>query len=734
MRIILLVGVLSIKSAFSQDYDVLYRTQLHYTPEKNWINDPCGMVYLDGEYHLMYQYNPLGNQWGNMSWGHAISRDMVHWEEQEVALWPDDLGYVFSGGAVVDVQNTAGFGDNAIVAIYTSAGQLQEQSIAYSLDNGRVWTKYEANPVLVNQGNPDFRDPMVFWHDATSKWIMAIAAGDQIEFYSSHDLKSWLFLSAFGKEFGSHDGVWECPDLFKVDKYWILIVSSYGGPAGASGCQYFLGEFDGSRFKLIPQFEQAFKQDLEFPHGLLFEDFEKNTYSGWTVTGDAFGPGPAQGTLSNQMPVSGYRGSYLVNTFYDGDGSIGSLTSRKFKLEYSYINFLIGGGNHPDGCTFNLLIDGEKVRTSTGKNSEKLEWENWDVDEFVNDTVQFLIEDTKTAGWGHINLDHIFLSNSPVVDDRLDAFWVDYGTDNYAGRSFENFPAVDNRRVWLGWMNNWAYASNLPTHPWRGSMTLPRVMEIHETDDGPRLVQTPIGELSNLVESELQYNGGSIVEVNEWINHNNVSGKSYRLMVEFDEFSASAGVHLFKSETQQTSILIDPFNSQLKVDRNSSGVNFFEGLDEIFAPISINGEKISIDIFVDQSALEIFADNGQSVVSLKVFPGRNSNGIEFFGNAKITSVSFYRMESIWNSTRKLLDTQNELEFSIYPNPTYDKVYIPSHIGVLRLTDIAGRKMDPRIIKRNESQELILPQKSGIYILTLVYNRKSFTHKILKKEI
>lgn len=245
--------------------DEAYRPQIHFTPAAHWMNDPNGMVYHKGIYHLFYQYNPNSSVWGPMHWGHATSTDLLHWKRQPVSLYPDSLGTIFSGSAVVDEHNTSGLGRNGeppLVAIYTQhneqdekAGRndFQNQSIAYSLDNGLSWTKYKGNPVLRNPGIRDFRDPKVCWFAARKKWIMTLAVTDHINFYSSPDLLHWTKESEFGAKEGAHGGVWECPDLFPMDydgkTCWVLIVNlNPGGPNKGSATQYFIGDFDGKRF------------------------------------------------------------------------------------------------------------------------------------------------------------------------------------------------------------------------------------------------------------------------------------------------------------------------------------------------------------------------------------------------------------------------------------------------------------------------------------------------------
>lgn len=247
-------------------FDEQYRPQYHFTPPAQWMNDPNGMVYYDGEYHLFYQHYPDSTVWGPMHWGHAVSTDMINWKHLPIALYPDSLGYIFSGSAVVDYQNTSGLGtleNPAMVAIFTyhdpvgaDAGKIdyQTQGIAYSLDKGRTWTKYQNNPVLKNPGIIDFRDPKVFWNEQYQKWTMSLAVKDHITFYSSTNLIDWTLDSKFGHQIGGHGGVWECPDLFPLqdqegNQKWVLLVSiNPGGPQGGSATQYFVGDFDGSAF------------------------------------------------------------------------------------------------------------------------------------------------------------------------------------------------------------------------------------------------------------------------------------------------------------------------------------------------------------------------------------------------------------------------------------------------------------------------------------------------------
>lgn len=246
-----------------------HRPQIHFSPETNWMNDPNGMVYFEGEYHLFYQHYPKETSWGPMHWAHAVSKDLIHWKNLPIALFPDKLGYIFSGSAIIDWKNSSGLGKEGIppmIAIYTyhdaerekqGKDDFQTQGLAYSLDKGRTWIKYAKNPILQNPGIRDFRDPKVIWSEINQKWYMVLAVVDHVNIYSSTNLLSWNFESEFGKDVGSHKGVWECPDLFPMkieDKQktkWVLLVSiNPGAPNGGSGTQYFVGDFDGHEFKI----------------------------------------------------------------------------------------------------------------------------------------------------------------------------------------------------------------------------------------------------------------------------------------------------------------------------------------------------------------------------------------------------------------------------------------------------------------------------------------------------
>ncbi|MFD6094633.1 GH32 C-terminal domain-containing protein [Oerskovia sp. NPDC060338] len=354
-----------------------YRPGYHFSPAENWMNDPNGLVYVVGTYHLYFQHNPSGNGWGNMSWGHATSPDLVTWTEQPLAIGQTmnedgvSVEDIFSGSVVVDHNNTSGFGTSAkppLVALYTSAytqahptlAGKQAQSLAYSTDGGYTWTKYAQNPVL-DRDSQNFRDPKVFWYDGgtpqTSYWVMiAVEATDhQAVLYRSDDLRSWDYLSTFGPA-NSVGGIWECPDLFELpidgnpdNTRWVLVMNlNPGAIGGGSGGQYFVGDFDGVTFT-----SESIVASSEPPQGQVVGAFD-GSWDGWTVRNEPgnelsgpFGITPPTGQVEGQSVVTGFDGTGLVNSFVGGDWPVGSVESPPFVIDREYLGFLVGGGKHP---------------------------------------------------------------------------------------------------------------------------------------------------------------------------------------------------------------------------------------------------------------------------------------------------------------------------------------------------------------------------------------------------
>ncbi len=461
---------LAISSVLSQEtmYREKYRPRFHFSPEAHWMNDPNGLVYYQGEYHLFYQYYPDSTVWGPMHWGHAVSKDLVHWQHLPIALYPDSNGYIFSGSVVVDKNNSSGFqkGKTApLVAIFTyhnmegersGRNNFQTQGIAYSTDKGRTWSKYTGNPVIKNPGARDFRDPKVMWHTASQQWILTLAAGNEIRFYRSADLKHWEHCGSFGADQGEHSGVWECPDLMEIatgqnSSKWVLLVSiGKGAPNGGSGTQYFVGQFDGKTFH-----------------------------------------------------------------------------------------------------------------------------------------------------------------NDNKEETRL---WVDYGTDNYAGVTWSNTP--DQRHIFLGWMSNWQYAQQVPTQPWRSAMTIPRELQLKQTDAGLRLISRPVSETRLL---RKQKNPVSLQENKSYALSQN------ELVLTYPEplsANRSPVIELSNHNGEKLLIGYDPDKAVFFIDRRKMKNQNFSAAFPGFhiAPRQSKNQTITLHLFIDQSSVELFADNGSVVMTDLFFP------------------------------------------------------------------------------------------------------------------
>jgi fructan beta-fructosidase len=485
--------------SFSQTLLEPYRPTFHFSPKTAWMNDPNGLVYYAGEYHLFYQYNPDDIVWGPMHWGHAVSPDLLHWEHLPIALYPDDLGTIFSGSAVIDWHNTAGFGKEAMVAIFTHATTTtQQQSIAYSTDKGHTWTKYQGNPVLEPPSRVlrDFRDPKVFWYGTQDHghWVMALAAGSSILFFTSSDLKTWTSSGGFGITQGATCGVWETPDLFElpvngtpVDKTnesrWVLMVGIGDcAPAGGSGQQYFVGTFDGQTFT---------------------NDNEKDT-----------------------------------------------------------------------------------------------------------------------------------------------VLWADYGPDFYAGQSWSDEPK--GRRIWAGWLNNWKYASTLPTSVWRGALTLPRELGLVQTLEGIRLTQTPISELESLRGESWHWENTTITETTNLLE--NFSGETFEILLEFEVDSKlnRVGFNLRVGNETKTTLGYDIKAKQLFFGRAESGETTFSkdfSLNHL-APLLAQDGIIKLHIILDRASVEMFANDGLVVMTEQIFPDDDATGLELFvesGKVIINKLSIWAL-------------------------------------------------------------------------------------------
>lgn len=476
----------------------LYRPQYHFTPAEKWMNDPNGMVYFEGEYHLFYQYYPDSTVWGPMHWGHAISTDLVSWQHLPVALYPDEHGLIFSGSAVIDWNNTSGLGEGdtpPMVAIFTyhsmegeqaGTNTFQTQGIAFSNDRGRTWEKYQGNPVILNPGIRDFRDPKVSWNDAIQKWIMVLAVRDHVSFYSSPNLIEWTHESDFGADIGNHGGVWECPDLFKMkvkdsdEEKWVLLQSiNPGAPNGGSGTQYFIGDFDGSKFTLD----------------------------------------------------SGYE---------------------------------------------------------------------------------------------------------PEVADGI---WLDYGTDNYAGVTWSDIPKEDGRRLFIGWMSNWQYATIVPTEKWRSAMTISRELQLIKENNNYLLLNIPASEYQSVYKTVKSITNENISGEKSYDLIE--SGKAYQFKTQLANIEEVITFTLSNTLGDKYSFSLDPHNNQVVTDRTQSGATGFhpEFAKAHIAPYEFL-DKLELEVFVDESSVEIFIDNGRMVLTDLVFPD------QLYTNLSVSSGAAVDMSSL----------------------------------------------------------------------------------------
>lgn len=839
-----------------------YRPGLHYTPAKNWMNDPNGMVYFNGTYHLFYQYNPQGPDWGNMSWGHATSTDLMNWTEQPVAIGQtfNDSGQsiedIFSGSIVVDENNSSGLaknGETPLIALYTSAytdknpehAGKQAQSLAYSLDEGTTWEKYEGNPVL-DRNSANFRDPKVFWYEGDtpeeSYWVMvAVEATDyKVVLYKSDNLIDWSYLSEFGGA-NAVGGIWECPDLFPLQvegdpstTKWVLVVNlNPGAVAGGSGGQYFVGDFDGTTFT-----SKTTVEDIPAPQGDVVvpgSDFEGADYGQWTVvntSGNPFGIAPAEGAKGGQQTVNGFQGKGLVNSFSaeagdnatgyvtspeftidsnyisfgvgggkkphvegaqldntppegqllwngfepegdkelltdfgwtldgdftpdrspstaggdyfigdkrintweagpNGDGNIGSMTSPEFTIDGDYLSMLIGGGRRTDGslavqllvngevvrsvtgrdsgllnwqsmdlsdlqgetaqvriydhtdggwghltvdhfvmgdtpavfrseeAAVNLLVDGHVVRSSTGSESEVLDWTTWDVSDLAGEKATIQIVDNVIGGWGHILADHFIATDTPAPSTLEYYDWLDYGRDYYAAVSY--FGAPDGQRIMTGWMNNWMYAGASPVSPWRSAMSLPREVTLVRDGDSYELSQKVVDQAAAYEETSAAVNipGGSLSEGVTPIDE--TSGDMLKIDLSLNMGDASqAGIIVRAPEgagtdaaqaadVPGTEIGYDAGTGKIYVDRTRSGnTDFHPEFSHVSsAPAPLENGLVTLSIYVDRSSVEVFGAGGTRTLTDLIYPDPADQSIALFsegGSASIESLTITPMK------------------------------------------------------------------------------------------
>ncbi len=623
-------------------YKEPHRPQFHFSPKASWMNDPNGMVFYEGEYHLFYQYYPEDIVWGPMHWGHAVSTDLVTWKHLPIALYPDKHGLIFSGSAVIDWNNSSGFGvagKPPMVAIFSyhnmemeRAGKsdlYQTQGIAYSNDKGRSWTKYEGNPVIENPGIRDFRDPKVIWHAASEQWIMALATLNHLQIYASPNLKKWNLISDFGKAIGSHDGVWECPDIFplpyKDGERWVLLQNmNPGNPNGGSGLQYFVGDFNGKDFVVDEAFNQLLaRKEAPIPAGETLDDFE-NGLAMWKQEGETF-------IVKDGMLTS------------SANSTKGIIKSKPFEITKNAINFEIAGSNHRGQTLIALVIDGKRVREAEALNNTKPVWKGWNVANYKGKMAHIELIDQYTKENAYIAIKELRLADEKAYPVLEGSVWADQGRDNYAGVTWSDIPAEDGRRIFLGWMSNWAYAQNVPTERWRSAMTIPRTLALLEVDGIPRLAMEPAVELQQLRKKAIN------LKANETVS---MPASSLMELDLYFTLGATATIEIILSNSlnEKTILGFERSTNQFYVDRTASGKIDFSAdfAFKIFGKRLVDGDDFPLHLFFDVSSVELFADNGLTVFTELFFPNENYTQIEIkTSHADLQTANAWELRGIW---------------------------------------------------------------------------------------
>lgn len=620
-------------SQLRAQYDEPYRPQYHFSPKKGWIGDPDGLVYHEGLYHLFW-------------WGHAVSKDLVHWEELPYPLagGPGDFSY-FSGSVVVDKNNDSGFGDDSMIAFYTRhyPGDSIPETQAISIsEDGIEFNYYQQNPVL-DIGKIFFRDPQVFWHDETKKWIMAVSlpAEQTVQFYGSKNLTSWSFLSDF-KNLGVQNSFWECPDLFKVpiegenEAYrWVLLIGR-----GPNRVQYFVGDFDGEKFT-VDQSTREYLQHGIGMSGKVLEDFE-----GKDLETEA------------SPDRKGYLGKgYLLATKQEGDSMVWE--SGKFRISNPAINFLISGDNDVRSQSIQLIIEGQTRKIATGHGDGLFRWNGWDVSQYMGKEALVRVVNQSTDTDNALSVDQIMLSDQLHATNLEHGLWLDYGNDFYAARTWRDYDGNDKRKVMLGWMGNWEYANLVPSSWGKGFQSIPRTLKLRKTDIGYILAQEPLPQLDQLRSDIFELENVALdkaLAIDEIESFNN----TYEMEAIFT-FSGHSTLELELQKGQDRSLPIT-YDSQTKtfvVDRNNttnaSNPEFLEKFESVMqAPVELNKNQLHLRIFVDRSSVEIFMENGAKVFSVLTYPGEKQNGIRLKssgGKVMLTKLKAWKLSSIWTENK-----------------------------------------------------------------------------------
>jgi len=633
------------------------------------MNDPNGLVFHDGEYHLYFQHNPYGGQWGNISWGHAVSSDLVHWKELPVAIPATETVMAFSGSVVVDHTNSGGFApegssEPALVALFTGfdpVTKVQSQHLAYSLDRGRSYTPYAGNPVIDIQST-EFRDPKVFWHEPTRRWVMLLVAAlqQQVWIYHSTNLKEWVRVSTFGPAGSAAYNIWEVPDLVQLPirtpqgsllgTRWVLFVSvNHGSLWGGSGVQYFIGDFDGTTF--VPE-DCGTAAPLLEPPGEPIADFSRSTLPpGWEIHGTAFGGGPVSGALVGQAFVSGHLGRGLMNSGHGGHCSVGAVTSSTFVISQPWIHFQVGGCSGPL-TRVELLVDGVVVRRSSGDGTPLLRWHSWDVSAYVGLKAVMRAVDESTEPGGYLLFAHPLQSDAPLQAPPTSeiTLWADHGRDFYAPITFSNVP--DGRAIWMGWMSNWDYARQLPTEPWRGQLSSVRELDLTLTPRGLRLRQRVAPEVLELAGDGLVFQSGTCSALQAAKAMASAALSSRQLMVRMvvvtKGLRAPVGLNLFAGPKGALRVGFDPDRQTFFVDRSGLPERFAGCAERHDAARVLDEDEVSLEVWTDGSTIELFGDGGTVVISDLVYPEPDAVGVSLFHggeNPTISALAVHKMKS-----------------------------------------------------------------------------------------
>jgi sucrose-6-phosphate hydrolase SacC (GH32 family) len=623
-----MLGSLSFVNA---QYNETYRPQYHFSPSKGWIGDPDGLIHSDGVYHLFW-------------WGHAISRDLVHWEELPYPMkgGPGDFSY-FSGSVVVDKNNDSGFGEKSLIAFYTRhyPGDSLPEAQAISVSNDGInFNYYKNNPVLdINE--IFFRDPQVFWHDETEKWVMAVSLPDKqiVQFYSSKNLKNWKFLSEF-KGLGVQNSFWECPDLFEVsvqgkkeEKHWVLFIGR-----GPNRVQYFVGDFDGKSFTPHSNIESYLKNGIGLK-SKVFEDFEMD-----------------ESAIFSYNSKRGILGTHFLSSENFKNNRNG-WESSTFQISQPAISFIISGSKDIHNQAVQLVVDGQVRAESAGKGDSIFRWKGWDVSKWLGKNAKIRMIDKTANDSVHIAIDHIQFSDQ-LMDTNLEhGLWLDYGNDFYAARTWRDYDNNSNRKVMLGWLGNWEYANQVPTSWGKGFQSIPREIHLKETEEGFRIIQNPIPELKKLRGDlfelkELALNGDlDLSKISEFEN-------TYEIQASF-EFKGTSELQLNLLEGDNRCLILT-FNSStnlFSVDRrnttNAISKEFNEKFKDIMgAPVSLKNDMLKIRIFVDRSSVEIFTQDGEKVFSALTFPGPDQTGVSLNSEGDqviMKALKVWKLSSIWKN-------------------------------------------------------------------------------------